>query len=297
MKISMNVTSTFYGNVINDIEVAKQAGFTGIELQSPKLYRYLDTGFAPESVLPLLDGIEVSGIGAIQEADEDAFRAEAERLATLGELYGAPTLQMCTGPVDVQVVQDFRAGRLADDDKRFRGLLGYPEREVIEKTAQRVGLAADIAADHGLRLFLEPLGWAPVNRLSQALQILEIANRDNLRIVVDFWHFWVTGDTPEDVAKLDPAIIDAVHVCDGVPVPAGEIPDQSISRNVWTGGGSIPLQEWVDAVKATGYDGWYCSEIFCDKTAELGFLQVASTLRNTLEILLSGSVPGAAAAK
>ncbi|WP_268920014.1 hypothetical protein [Acidipropionibacterium jensenii] len=43
----------------------------------------------------------MSGIGAVQEADLETFRAEAERLATLGELYGAPSLQMCTGPVDV----------------------------------------------------------------------------------------------------------------------------------------------------------------------------------------------------
>lgn len=289
MKLSMNVTSTFYGTVVNDIAIAKQAGFTGIELQNPKLDRYLAAGFNPESVLPLLDGLPVSGFGALQECDDDSFRAEAERLATLGQLYGAPSLQMCTGPVDVQVVKDFHAGLLSDDDPRYRGLLGVGEDELIARTAERVGLAADIAADHGLGLYLEPLGWAPVHSLDQALRILEIAQRPNLGITVDFWHCWVTGSTPDDIARLDPAIIHAVHVCDGVPVPAGEIPDQGASRNVWTGGGSIPLQEWVDAVKSTGYDGWYCSEIFCDKTAELDFLLVAQTLRATMEILVSGT--------
>lgn len=286
MKLSMNVTSTFYGNVVNDIAMAKAAGFTGIELQNPKLDRYLAAGLPAESVLPHLEGIEVSAIGALQESNLDAFRAEAERIAQLGALYGAPTMQMCTGPVDVQTVKDFKAGRPISDD-RFTGVLGLPEQEQIDRTAERVALAADIAKDHGLGLFLEPLGWAPINRLSQAQQILETIKRDNVGIVVDFWHFWVTGDTPEDVAKLDPEIIHAVHVCDGVPVPEGEIPDQSISRNVWTGGGSIPLQEWVDAVKSTGYDGWWCSEIFHDKSAEFGFEQVATTLRSNLEILIA----------
>ncbi|AXE40259.1 sugar phosphate isomerase/epimerase family protein [Acidipropionibacterium virtanenii] len=285
MKLSMNVTTTFYGNVVNDIKVAKEAGYDGVELQSPKLYRYLDQGFAAESVVPMLEGIEVSGIGAVQEAPLDDFRAEAERLAALGQMYGAPSLQMCTGPVDVQVVKDFEAGKLEPGDPRFRGLLGRPEDEVITETAKRVGLAADIAADHGLGLYLEPLGWAPVHTLPQALRILEICDRDNLGLTVDFWHFFVAGDTPEDVAKLDPSIIHAVHVCDGVPVPAGEIPDQGVSRNVMTGGGSIPLQEWVDAVKATGYDGWYASEIFCDKANEFDFLEVAQTLRNLMHIL------------
>lgn len=285
MKLSMNVTSTFYGNVVNDIRIAKEAGFDGIELQSPKLYRYLDQGLPAESVKELLGGFPVSGIGAVQEAPLDDFRAEAERLAALGELYGAPSLQMCTGPVDVQVVKDFKAGKIEPGDTRFRGLLGRPEDEIITETAKRVGLAADIAKDHGLGLYLEPLGWAPVHTLPQALRILEICDRDNLGLTVDFWHFFVAGDTPEDVAKLDPSIIHAVHVCDGVPVPAGEIPDQAVSRNVFTGGGSIPLQEWVDAVKATGYDGWYASEIFCDKSAEFDFLEVAQTLRNLMHIL------------
>jgi sugar phosphate isomerase/epimerase len=74
---------------------------------------------------------------------------------------------------------------------------------------------------------------------------------------------------------------------DGLHVPPGEVPDQSISRNVWTGAGNIPLQEWMDACKATGYDGCYCPEIFCDKVAELDDVLVASTLRNTVRMLLA----------
>lgn len=287
MKLSMNVTSTFHGNVVNDIAMAKAAGFTGIELQNPKLDRYLAAGLPADSVVPLLDGIEVSAIGALQESDLDTFRAEAERIANLGALYGAPTMQMCTGPVEVQTVKDFKAGKIGPGDNRFTGVLGLPEQEQIDRTAERVALAADIAKDYGLGLFIEPLGWAPINRVGQALQIIEKINRDNVGLVVDFWHFWVSGDTPEDVARLDPSLIHAVHVCDGLPVPDGEIPDQAKSRNVWTGGGNIPLQEWVDAVKSTGYDGWWCSEIFHDKSAEFGFEQVATTLRSNLEILIA----------
>ena len=49
MKLSMNVTSTFHGTALNDITVAKDVGFEGIELQSPKLWRYLDAGYTPAS--------------------------------------------------------------------------------------------------------------------------------------------------------------------------------------------------------------------------------------------------------
>ncbi|KSU70471.1 Sugar phosphate isomerase/epimerase [Pseudarthrobacter enclensis] len=287
MNISMNSTAAFHGTTLRDIAVAKAAGFDAVELQTPKLFRFLDAGFTARDLLPALDGFPVSGVGAIQEAPEEEFTRDATRLADVAQVVGAPYVQMCTGPVDVRVVKDFRAGTLHPADLRFRGALGLSDADALAETAKRVALAANIAADHGVGVYLEPLAWSPVNRVSQALQIFESIQRPNVKLCVDFWHFWAAGDTPEDVAALPADLIAAVHVCDGLHVPAGEVPDQSVSRNVWTGAGDIPLQEWVDACRATGFDGWYCTEIFCDKVAELDDHLVASTLRNTVRMLLA----------
>lgn len=287
MNISMNSTAAFHGTTLRDIAVAKAAGFDAVELQTPKLFRFLDAGFTARDLLPALDGFPVSGVGAIQEAPEEEFTRDATRLADVAQVVGAPYVQMCTGPVDVRVVKDFRAGTLHPADLRFRGALGLSDADALAETAKRVALAADIAADHGVGVYLEPLAWSPVNRVSQALRIFESIQRPNVKLCVDFWHFWAAGDTPEDVAALPADLIAAVHVCDGLHVPAGEVPDQSVSRNVWTGAGDIPLQEWVDACRATGFDGWYCTEIFCDKVAELDDHLVASTLRNTVRMLLA----------
>ena len=282
----MNSTSAFHGSTMNDIAVAKRTGFDAVELQTPKLFRFLDAGYRAEDLVPLLEGFPVSGVGAIQEAPHDEFVRDATRLAQFAQVVGSPYVQMCTGPVDAQTVKDFRAGRLGPDDVRFRGALGLSDADTITETARRVALAADIAADHGVGIYLEPLGWSPINRVAHAVDILERIDRPNAKLCVDFWHFWVSGDTPEDVAGLPADLIAAVHVCDGLCVPEGEIPDQSVSRNVWTGGGDIPLQEWVDACRSTGYDGYYCSEIFCARLAELDNDFVASTLRKTLTMLL-----------
>ena len=287
MKISMNSTAAFHGTTVRDIAVARAAGYDAVELQTPKLFRFLDAGYTGHDLAPLLDGFPVSGVGAIQEAPDEEFKRDATRLSEVASMVGAPFVQMCTGPVDVRVVKEFRAGTLSPADLRFRGTLGMCDKEALADTARRVALAADIAADHGVSLYLEPLAWAPINRVSQALQIFETIDRPNAKLCVDFWHFWASGDTPEDIAALPADQIAAVHVCDGLHVPPGEVPDQSISRNVWTGAGNIPLQEWVDACKATGYDGWYCPEIFCDKVAELDDVLVASTLRNTVQMLLA----------
>ena len=292
-KISMNVTTTFYGNVVNDIAVAKAAGYSGIELQSPKLYRYLDAGYTAESLLPLLEGLTVTGLGAVLDMERrgdgrEQFLAEVTRMADVATVVGAPIVQLCTGPVDWEVVKDFRAGRLADGDVRYRGTLGLAEEDAIGVLVANVRDAADIAADHGLDLYLEPLAWSNINRHRQTLQIIERAGRDNVGLALDTWHYWTVGDTLEEVAATPKELIRAVHISDGFDLDREkDVPDQSVHRNVVIGGGAIPLQEWVDAVKSTGYDGWWCSEMFADKANEHDFLKVATTMRNLLDILIS----------
>ena len=292
-KISMNVTTTFHGNVVNDIAVAKAAGYGGIELQSPKLYRYLDAGYTAESLLPLLEGLTVTGLGAVLDMERrgdrrEQFLAEVTRMADVATVVGAPIVQLCTGPVDWEVVKDFRAGRLVDDDVRYRGTLGLAEADAIGVLVANVRDAADIAADHGLDLYLEPLAWSNINRHRQTLQIIERAGRDNVGLALDTWHYWTVGDTLEEVAATPKELIRAVHISDGLDLDReNDVPDQSVHRNVVIGGGAIPLQEWVDAVKSTGYDGWWCSEMFSDKANEHDFLKVATTMRNLLDILIS----------
>lgn len=292
-KISMNVTTTFHGNVVNDIAVAKAAGYGGIELQSPKLYRYLDAGFPVDSLPPLLEGLEVTGLGAVLDVERrgrerEDFIAEVERMADIAVVVGAPIVQLCTGPVDWNVVKDFRAGSLAADDPRYRGTLGLDEDEAIEVLAANVREAADIAGARGLDLYLEPLAWSNVNRHRHSLKIIERAGRENVGIALDTWHYWTVGDTLEEVAATPKELIKAVHISDGLDLDrANDVPDQSVHRNVVIGGGAIPLQEWVDAVKTTGYDGWWVSEMFSDKANEHDFLKVATTMRNLLDILVS----------
>jgi sugar phosphate isomerase/epimerase len=292
-KISMNVTTTFYGNVVNDIAVAKAAGFGGIELQSPKLYRYLDAGYSAESLIPLLEGLEVTGLGAVLDLERQGehraeFLAEVRRMAGIAEVLGAPILQLCTGPVDWNVVKDFTAGALTAEDHRYRGTLGLTEDEALAAAASNVREAADIAAGHGLDLYLEPLAWSNLNRHRHSLEIIERAGRDNVGIALDTWHYWTTGDTLEEVAATPKELIKAAHISDGLDLDReNDVPDQSVHRNVVIGGGAIPLQEWIDAIKSTGYDGWWVSEMFSDKANEHDFLKVATTMRNLLDIMIS----------
>jgi len=291
-KLSMNVTTTFHGNVVTDIQHARSAGFTGIELQSPKLYRYLDAGYAVETLPEMLDGLTVTGLGAVldierQGSAREDYLAEVRRMCRVATVVGAPIVQLCTGPVDRDVVQDFRSGRLAADDARYRATIGLEEADALRVTAANVRDAADIAAEHGLDLYLEPLAWARLNRCRQALLLIEEAGRDNVGIALDTWHFWTVGDTLDEVRNLPRELIKAVHLSDGLDLDrATDVPDQGRHRNVVIGGGSIPLQQWVDAIKSTGYDGWWVSEMFSTRADEQDPLAMATAVRTLLATLV-----------
>jgi sugar phosphate isomerase/epimerase len=63
--------------------------------------------------------------------------------------------------------------------------------------------------------------------------VIEEADRDNVGLVLDFWHLWAGGKTtPADVAKLDKSLIYGVHLCDGFrPVQGEEWPNEKLLRD------------------------------------------------------------------
>ena len=293
LKIAMNSTTVMHSNLVTEIQIAKQAGYKGIEIQQQKMYRYLDMGYSLDYIKDLIgDDLEVVGCGALwnverQGKEFDVFMTETRRMCEIAHSLGAPMIQLCTGPVDWNTCIDFAAGKVSADDPRYLGLLGEPEDKVIELTAKNVAAAADIAAEYGLDLYLEPVAWAPINKIcTQGMKLVEAAGRDNVGFVVDFWHMWTAGETPEQVAKLDKKYIKMVHICDGLEYDRTTVPSQEILRDVWTGEGDIPLRRWIDAVKATGYDGWYATEIFCNRLFEKDQLEFARTMKNVFEYLI-----------
>jgi hypothetical protein len=55
---------------------------------------------------------------------------------------------------------------------------------------------------------------------------------------------------------------------------------------VWTGGGRIPLKEWVDAVQATGFDGIWRCELLSPKYWQLNPWNTARDLKTFLQYML-----------
>ena len=280
MILALHGETLTHCNLLTHIRVCKEAGYDAIEIAHSHIDRYQAQGYSLEGLLPLLEDMPPIAMGYVrdierQEPEEyESLLVECEEVCSVAEKLGCPNVQLLTGPLG--------PGYTHSGD--YVGLTGRPWPEVRDLTAKNLSVLADIGAKHNVRFYLEAISWTPVHTLKQALEVIDAAGRDNVGLVIDFWHMWTSGDKPEDVAKLDKRLINGVHFCDSLRVNGGPITHDL--RRVWPGGGYIPLKEWVDAVKATGYDGWWSPEIHSPKHWELDPLDVAHSLKELLTFML-----------
>jgi sugar phosphate isomerase/epimerase len=141
----------------------------------------------------------------------------------------------------------------------LNGLRGEPWPEIRTKVGKSLAELADIAAPCGVRLALEPVTFTPLRTLPQALEVLDVAGRDNVGLCLDTFHLWTAGTSWEEVADLNPAIIVVAHISDVTPRRGAEWSDAD--RDVLPGDGILPLQEGIQAIRATGYDDLWCVEM------------------------------------
>lgn len=262
--------STMHSNVKTDIRIANEAGFEAVEITEEKLLRYLGLGFKAGELVPVLEKYSISTVCINALKNIERIKPD-EKKDLLDE---AEILCRAAKDLSCRVVQLVP----------FCGLEGRPLEEVLKLTAENTSEIADIGKEFGVKFQLEPIAWSPVNSLSKSLKVIEMAARDNVGMVIDFWHLWAGEETvPEEVSKLDKSIIYGVHFGDGKRHAKGTEWDEKGLRSYLAGEGDIPIKEWVDAVKATGYDGVYSSELLSPKHWEEDQLEIAVKTRKCME--------------
>jgi sugar phosphate isomerase/epimerase len=287
--LTFNTTAAKHCNFVMQMDIARSAGFQAVELTSSPVLAYLQAGYGLRALGEVLDGLQVQGIGALLDIERTGelgqeMMGQAEALFELAKNVGAKGVQLVTGPLDYLAVAEYQRDGVTP---RYSGLMGYTEEEKIRRTATNLQCLADRAQEIGLIVYLEALSWSPVAKLDQQIEILERADRENLKIVIDYWHCYTSGTSPDDLAKIDKHHIYGVHVCDSLPF-SGTVPDEVALRDVPTGSGILDLRTWTQAVKATGYEGWWCSETFCKAQQQDNGYAVARKLYSHLDILVNG---------
>jgi len=253
MRLVYNSNSTMHLPALTQIRVAQETGWDGVFLREEHLRRYLAQGYSAGSLRDALDGLGPVNLGALPDverwrpAERAAMLREAEALTQLAVDVGASYVQLLTGPVA--------------PGGAYSGPAELTTSELRRVTASAIRAVADLGAPHGLRYYLEPVAWTPLSTLAQAVEVIDAVERDNVGLVLDFWHLWQRGASAESIARLSPRIIFGVDFADSLGPPGSAGPDQA-SRCVWPGEGEIPLHDWVDAVRSTGFDGWWDNELY-----------------------------------
>jgi len=267
--LSLHSSAVGRANLKTYIKAAEIAGFDCIEPTKVQLGFFLDAGYTCSDIKKLLGSIEISSVGWLSDLDRQGsdfidMMREAEKLFDLAHRAGSKAVEIINGPVDWHAVEAFSNDR---NYNGYKGLLGMPEQKVHDLTVKNLQALADLAAQFDLILFFEPLCWTPVPSLKQAIPLVDRAERENLKIVVDFYHNYMAGLDPDFISKIDKDIILGVHICNARERDE-RIPCEEIFRDTGFYDGAVPIKDWVQAVKETGFDGWWAYETFSRREAE-----------------------------
>lgn len=253
-----------YSNVATDIMIASKTGYDAIELHTDKLDRYLAAGFTGKDINRLLEKnkMKVSCIDIIGGV-ETQEPAEFEQVMTKAELLIDTAAEIGCGTIQLNA---------------FCELADKSVKENILLTAANIRKICALGKRKGIRFQYEGAAWTPIHSIEQCIQLVEETGMDNFGFVIDFWHFWASrGGSPEDISRLDKNMIYGVHIADGFrPDEGAPWVDETLLRGTLPGDGDIPITEWINAVKSTGYDGFYSGEILCHKLWEADLMDIAS---------------------
>ncbi|MEJ6077608.1 sugar phosphate isomerase/epimerase [Vibrio sp. 1-Bac 57] len=274
MKFALHGMCSLHNNIVSDIRLAKETGYQGLEIHTEKLWRYINSGLSSADLKAKLDnaGILPSAIDIIgsveapDKATQQSVFKQVETLCQFASEIGAPTIQV----------------------NSFEGLNGLSVEDNIKITAQNIAHIADIGKEHNIRFQFEGAAWTPIAKLDDYHRLHDAVGRDNFGFVLDTWHLWsCRGATLEQVAKVDKELIYNIHISDGLR-PGENQPwvDEKELRGCLIGEGEIPLQEWIDAIQSTGYDGFYSGEFLNDQLWEGDHYETAEKMLSGMKKLV-----------
>ena len=125
--------------------------------------------------------------------------------------------------------------------------------------------AAERAGRRGLRLGYEALAWGRhVHDHREAWSLVRDADHPALGLVLDSFHSLARRVPSSSIGDIRADKLFIVQVCDA-PVLDMDYLGWSRHFRCMPGQGEFPLDDWADAIRRTGYDGWWSLEIFNDR--------------------------------
>ncbi len=135
----------------------------------------------------------------------------------------------------------------------------------VDQCAADFAELADRAARRGYRIGYEALAWGRhVKDWAKAWEIVRRGDKPNLGVVLDSFHIFARKNDIAPIAKLPPDRIALVQLADA---PGLLMDPMSLSRHhrCFPGQGDWPINDYLEACVASGYNGAISLEIFNDQ--------------------------------
>ncbi|MBC7109136.1 MAG: sugar phosphate isomerase/epimerase [Methanomassiliicoccales archaeon] len=152
------------------------------------------------------------------------------------------------------------------------GQFDQSDKFAIDEATKELHKLLDKAKMFGIELFFEMVAFhkRPFNNLKKAIALAE---RAEIKLVIDTFHLAVSRATPEEIAKLSPELIGLVHLSDAVVKE--QIEELADEDRVLPGEGNLKLVEILRALRKTNYQGAVSVEVFHPKYADKDAYTVA----------------------
>jgi sugar phosphate isomerase/epimerase len=116
----------------------------------------------------------------------------------------------------------------------------------IEDAAGQLNTFAGLVEPFGLTLLVEWFRFSHTQTLVQAIDLVRLAKNSTVRLNVDILHLIRNGNRPEDLADVDPGLMQYAQICDGpMNLVEEKQAEEALSERNFPGEGEFPLASFI----------------------------------------------------
>jgi 2-keto-myo-inositol isomerase len=259
MRLALNGATIMRSPLEGDIDVAAEAGYDALEIWADKLDAYLRA----RSLEDLREQLVKRGLApwCINSIEDITFRDAAGRRDVLARLDRLSGVARAIGAPSIVVVP----GRKPD---------GATRKDCVRDAVDALLAMSDVAGETSLAFEFLGKPACAVPTLDMAVEIVELAGRSNVGMVIDAFHFHAGGSSLADIATVAVERLLVVHLNGCEDLPRAELTDD---HRLYPGEGVIPIGAILTALRVHGWDGVASVEIFRPEYWEQPPRQVASS--------------------
>ena len=249
------------------VEAAAAAGVTGLALDFGRHRAFRERGETDAEMLAACraNGVAVREVwsyyNVLQGADRARSDAALDRLLALADVFGARMIGAPSG---------------FDGD--------------VDEAAERLARSCDRAAASGARFGREFVAFTTLRVLGTAWQVVAAADRRNLGIVLDCWHFFRGAPDLDLLARLPGELLEAVQINDGFFTPQVADPMEEVGRfRPEPGQGEFDLRGLLEIVHRIAPEVRFCVEVGSDDLKALPPKVAATRMAEACRAVISAA--------